>query len=97
MLKVNLNESFATLKHWGISQELCKFNGRFVRGIKLKGILPWHNHQDKDTMILVIKGCLRILLRDREFVLNSNEFGVIPKGIDHAAMAEPEAWVLAVE
>ena len=45
----------------------------------------------------MLKGRLRIELRDREVVLGPGELYVVPKGVEHRPVADEEAHVLLLE
>ena len=48
-------------------------------------------------MFLVVKGALRIELRDGTITLNQGEFCVIPKGVEHKPIAVEEAHIMLFE
>ena len=48
-------------------------------------------------MFLVIKGNLKIELRDKVLMLKTGEMVVIPKGVGHRPVAEFEAHVMLIE
>jgi mannose-6-phosphate isomerase-like protein (cupin superfamily) len=48
-------------------------------------------------MFLVVKGHLRIKLRERDIELDEGEFLVVPNGVEHLPVAEDEVWVMLVE
>ncbi|HJZ24020.1 MAG TPA: cupin domain-containing protein [Candidatus Babeliales bacterium] len=57
----------------------------------------WHKHDNEDEMFLVIKGNLKIELRDKVLMLKTGEMVVIPKGVEHRPVAEFEAHVMLIE
>ena len=65
--------------------------------MKLKGEFVWHHHDAEDELFLVVKGRLRIRLRDQDIDLNEGEFAIIPKGVEHLPIAEEEAHVVLLE
>jgi mannose-6-phosphate isomerase-like protein (cupin superfamily) len=94
---INLSEKFEKVKeHWqpAIVGEL---NDSYVKIAKLKGEFIWHQHANEDELFLVIKGRLKILLRDGELVINEGEFTIIPHGVEHYPVAEEEVQVLLLE
>ncbi len=95
--KVNLAEAFGQFsEHWSprIAAEL---NGQQVRLVKVQGEFVWHHHEAEDELFLVIKGRLRIELRDGEVNLGEGEMCVIPRGVEHRPVAEEEAHILLFE
>ena len=45
----------------------------------------------------MLKGTLRIELRDRDVVLQPGELFVVPKGIEHRPVAQEEVHLLLIE
>ena len=64
---------------------------------KFKGEFVWHKHELEDELFLVVKGNLLIKLRDRELSLESGEFVIIPKGVEHLPVALDEVHVVLIE
>ncbi len=94
---VNLSEKFnlfADLWHPRIVGEL---NENYIKLVRLKGEFVWHQHEKEDELFLVIKGSLRIKLRDRELNIREGEFVIIPKGVEHLPVAADEVQVLLME
>ncbi|HEY3588394.1 MAG TPA: cupin domain-containing protein, partial [Myxococcaceae bacterium] len=57
----------------------------------------WHRHEDTDDFFLVLKGRLRIELRDGNVELGPGEIYVVPKGVEHRPVADEEAHILLIE
>ena len=94
---VNLEEKFRRFSdHWSpkIAGEI---NDTYVKLVKFKGEFVWHHHENEDELFLVVKGRLKIRLRDRDLWLSEGEFTVIPKGVDHMPVAEEEVHVVLLE
>ena len=95
--RVNLKEKFGEFReHWSpkIAGEV---NDSYVKLVKFRGDFVWHKHDDEDEMFLVVKGRFTMRLRDRDLVLEENEFVIVPKGVEHCPVAEEEAQVLLFE
>ncbi|HEV3471508.1 MAG TPA: cupin domain-containing protein [Pyrinomonadaceae bacterium] len=95
--KVNLEEKFGLFReHWSpkIAGEV---NDSYVKLVKFEGEFVWHKHDEEDEMFLVVRGRIRIMLRDGEVELNEGEFVIIPRGVEHMPVAEREAHVLLFE
>ena len=43
---------------------------------------------------MVVKGNLKIKLRDKDIDLNEGQFSIIPRGVEHLPVAEEECHVL---
>ena len=97
LTKVNLADKFGLFSdHWH-PRVVGELNDSYVKLAKLKGEFVWHQHAEEDEMFLVIKGTLRVRLRDQEVTVSEGEFVVIPKGVEHYPIAEEEVHVLLLE
>ena len=56
--------------------------------VKVKDEFVWHSHGDTDDFFLVLKGKLNIQLGDREVHLGPGDLYVVPKEVEHRAVAE---------
>jgi len=63
----------------------------------VKGPFTWHRHEETDDFFLVLKGRLRIELRDGTVELGPGELYVVPKGVEHRPVADEEAHILLIE
>ena len=97
MNKVNLDEKLATFSEHYRPRTIGTFNGHDLMVVKLKGPFVWHQHDDTDDFFLVLKGRLRIELRDRNVELGPGEIFVVPKGIEHRPVADEEVHLLLIE
>jgi mannose-6-phosphate isomerase-like protein (cupin superfamily) len=97
MSKVNLEAKLATFsEHWQ-PRTVSQYNGNDVMVVKVKGEFIWHQHDDTDDFFLVLKGHLRIELRDRNVELGPGELFVVPKGVEHRPIAAEEVHLLLIE
>ena len=95
--KVNIGKKFSLFHdHWS-PKIVGEINDSHVKLAKLKGEFVWHHHDHEDEMFLVIKGSLKMKLRDGDMQLNEGEFVIIPKGVDHLPVAEEEVHLLLLE
>jgi mannose-6-phosphate isomerase-like protein (cupin superfamily) len=95
--KVNIEERFSRFaEHWS-PRIVAELNGQQVKLVKLMGEFVWHHHEHEDELFLVVKGALRMKLRDREVLVNEGEFIVVPRGVEHLPIADEEAHVLLME
>lgn len=76
---------------------VSSYNANEIMVVKVKGEFKWHSHPDTDDFFLVLKGRLRIQLRDGDVILNPGEMYVVPKGVEHCPIAEEETHVLLIE
>jgi len=94
---INIAQKFALIQeHWQpkITGEL---NDSYIKFAKLKGEFIWHKHEIEDELFLVVKGNLRIRLRDRELSIAEGEFVIIPHGVEHMPAADEEVHVILLE
>ena len=95
--KVNLAEKLEQFEdHWS-PRIVAQLNDYDVMVVKVKDEFVWHKHDDTDDLFLVLKGRLKIELRDRTVELGAGELFVVPKGVEHRPVAEEEAHVLLIE
>jgi mannose-6-phosphate isomerase-like protein (cupin superfamily) len=97
MEKVNLNQKLSLFsEHWS-PKIVGELNGQQVKLAKLKGEFVWHKHEHEDELFLVLKGVLKMELRDRTFIIEENEFFIVPRGVEHRPVAEEEVSVMLFE
>ena len=94
---VNLSQKFALFSDYWSPKIVGELNGQQVKIVKLRGEFVWHHHEHEDELFLVMKGCLRIRLRDREVTINEGEFFIVPKGVEHLPIAEEEVQMVLLE
>lgn len=97
MQSVHLETKFAQIhEHWS-PHIVGELNGQHVKLAKLKGEFVWHLHDNEDELFLVIKGTLRMRMRDREVTINEGEFLIVPCGVEHQPIADEEVHVMLFE
>ncbi len=97
MEKVNLARKFELFsEHWK-PKVVGELNGQHVKLVKLKGPFVWHHHDSEDELFLVVKGHLRMELRDKTVELEPGEFLIVPRGVEHRPVAPEEVEVLLFE
>jgi len=75
-----------------------EINDMHVKLVKLKGEFVWHHHEIEDELFLVVKGRLRMQLRDGNREIGPGEFIIVPRGTEHCPMAlTDEVHVLLLE
>ena len=97
MNKGNLLEKFGMFSdHWH-PRIIAELNGQAVKIAKIKGEFEWHKHDNEDELFYVVKGEIKISLRDRELLLGEGEYVVIPKSVEHKPSSENESYILMFE
>ena len=76
-------------------------NDSYVKLVKLQGDFMWHHHDNEDELFFVVKGALRMRVREtdgeREFTVNPGEFIIIPRGVEHLPSADEETHIMLLE
>ena len=94
---VNLAEKLSLFSERWSPKIVADFNGNDIMVVKVQGEFNWHSHPDTDDFFLVLKGRLRIKLRDGDVVLGPGELYVVPRGVEHCPVAEEETHILLIE
>jgi mannose-6-phosphate isomerase-like protein (cupin superfamily) len=94
---VNLEEKFRQFVDQWSPKIAGEVNDSYVKLVKFQGPFVWHKHDDEDEMFLVVRGRFTMRFRDRDVVLEENEFLIVPRGMEHCPVAEEEAHVLLFE
>lgn len=97
MDKVTIEQKLSLFtEHWS-PKIVGELNGQHVKLAKLKGRFVWHTHEKEDELFFVLKGSLKIELRDKTVVLNENEFFIVPAGVAHCPVADEEVSLMLFE
>ena len=79
---VNIQEKFDLFSdHWS-PKRIGVLNGQQIILAKVQGEFVFHKHDNEDELFWVMKGQLKIELRDRTITVNPGEFFVVPKVIE---------------
>ncbi|HSS20731.1 MAG TPA: cupin domain-containing protein [Pyrinomonadaceae bacterium] len=107
MNKVSLSEKLALINEHYDPHIVGSLNGQHVKLVKFQGPFPWHHHEGEDEMFLVVRGRFRMEFREKtddsseaeekEIWIETGEFIVIPRGVEHRPVAEEEAEVMLFE
>ncbi len=95
--KVNLRDKFALFTEQWKPKIVGELNGQQVKLVKFQGPFVWHHHDDEDELFLVVQGRFRMEFRDRPVWLETGEFLIVPRGVEHRPVADEEAHVLLFE
>lgn len=94
---INLAEKLGRFDEYWSPKIAGELNGQYVKLAKFKGEFVWHQHEAEDELFYVIRGELRIQLRDGEVRIRRGEFAIVPRGVEHRPVAEQEVHVLLFE
>lgn len=95
--KVTLAEKFATFGEPFSPRIVGELNGQHVKIVRILGSFIWHRHEHEDEMFLVHRGRFRMEFRDRAIDLETGDFLIVPRGVEHRPVAEEEAEVVLFE
>lgn len=101
---VNLLEKLRAIDQPWSPRIVGELNGQHVKLAKLAGAFIWHHHEHEDELFLIVKGMLRMQVRDsarggavREIIAREGEFIIMPRGVEHRPIADEECHVLLFE
>ena len=101
MDKVNLAQKLSLFTEHYSPKIVGEVNDAYVKLVKLQGDFMWHHHDNEDELFFVVKGALRIRVRqndtERDFMVNPGEFIIIPRGVEHLPSAGEETHVMLLE
>ena len=76
---------------------IARVNDYDVKVVKVIGEFVWHRHEDTDELFLVLRGRLRIQMREGDVEVGPGQMYVVPKGVEHCPVAEEETHALLLE
>ena len=76
---------------------IARVNDYEVKVVKVKGQFVWHRHEDTDELFLVLRGRLRIQMREGAVEIGPGQMYVVPKGVEHCPVADEETHALLLE
>lgn len=95
--KVNLKEKLTLFNEYWSPRIIGRLNGQMVKLAKLKGEFVWHSHEQEDELFYVLKGQLKMELRDRTEILNEGDMFIVQRGVEHRPVAEEEVHIMLFE
>jgi mannose-6-phosphate isomerase-like protein (cupin superfamily) len=73
----------------------------YVKVTKMQGEFMWHHHDREDELFLIIKGTLKMGIREngveREEIVRPGEIIIIPHGVEHFPHADEEVHMMLLE
>ena len=97
MEKINIAEKLSLFTDYYNPRIVGELNNQQVKLVKLKGEFIWHKHDVEDELFLVIKGKLKMELRDKTIEIDEGEFIIVPHGVEHRPVADEEVHILLFE
>ena len=84
---VNLAEKFSRFSECWKPKIVGEINDMHVKIVRITGEFVWHHHEREDELFLVVKGRLRMQLRDGDRDIGPGEFIVVPHGTEHCPLS----------
>jgi mannose-6-phosphate isomerase-like protein (cupin superfamily) len=101
MDKVNVAQKFSLFSEHYSPKIVGEVNDAYVKLTKLQGDFMWHHHEAEDELFFVIKGELRMKVREnggeREIRIGPGEFLIVPRGVEHYPSADVETHIMLLE
>ena len=97
MNKINVLETFDQVNGYWNPLVAGSLNGQEVKLVKFQGPFTWHHHDHEDELFYVVKGSFIMEFRDRDVLLETGDFLIVPKGVEHRPNAKEEVWVMLFE
>jgi mannose-6-phosphate isomerase-like protein (cupin superfamily) len=101
MEKVNLVQKLSLFNDQFSPKIIGEVNDLHVKVVKLQGEFVWHHHDVEDELFFVVKGALKMALREngveQEIVITPGEFIIIPHGVEHRPSADEETHIMLLE
>ena len=98
---VNLAKKFEAFSEYYSPKIAGELNDSHIKLGKIKGDFVWHHHENEDELFLVVKGVLRMNIREdgkeRKLEIHPGELIVIPKGMEHMPSADEETHIVMIE
>jgi len=101
MKKVNLAQKFSLFTEQYQPKIVGELNDFYVKLVKFQGPFVWHHHDAEDELFFVVKGAMKMGIREngseREEIVQPGEFIIIPHGVEHCPSADEETHIMLLE
>src|SRR3954454_8832135 len=101
MRTINIAQKLSLFSDHFNQRIIGEVNDMYVKVTKMKGEFMWHHHDHEDEMFLVVKGTLRMKLREngaeREELIWPGEFIILPHAVEHFPSADEEVRMRVIE
>jgi len=101
--KIALHSAFASFDEYWQPHLAGQVNETAIKLAKLQGAFDWHHHKEEDELFLIVKGRLRMRMRDGvdempTVDLDEGDMLIVPAGMEHKPETlSDECHVLLVE
>ena len=95
---VNVEKCFEKFNDTFSPKIVGELNGQYVLVVRLEGDkVPWHIHETEDEMFFVVDGILDIYEKDKNITLQSGEFYIVQRGIEHRVVPREHVKIILFE
>ena len=95
---VNIEKCFEKFNDTFSPKIVGELNGQHVKVVRLEGDkVPWHIHETEDEMFFVIDGILDIYEKDKNITLQSGEFYIVQRGVEHKVVPRGHVKIILFE
>jgi mannose-6-phosphate isomerase-like protein (cupin superfamily) len=95
---ININKCFDLFEDTFSPKIVGELNGQFVMVVRCEGDkVPWHTHENEDEMFFIIDGVLEVQEKESNTTLNSGEFYIVKRGIEHRIVPQGHVKLLLFE
>ena len=95
---VNIEKCFEKFSDTFSPKIVGDLNGQLVMVVRLEGDkVPWHIHEKEDEMFFVVDGILDIHEKDKNVTLQTGEFYIVQRGIEHRVVPRGHVKLILFE
>ena len=95
---VNIEKCFEKFNDTFSPKIVGELNGQHVLVVRLEGDkVPWHIHENEDEMFFVVDGILDIYEKDKNITLQSGEFYIVQRGVEHRVVPHGHVKLILFE
>jgi mannose-6-phosphate isomerase-like protein (cupin superfamily) len=101
MHTINIAQKLSLFSDHFNQRVIGEVNDMYVKVAKMQGDFMWHHHEREDELFLIIKGTLKMDIREngveRQEIIRPGEFIIIPHGVEHFPHADEEVHIMLIE
>ena len=95
---VNIEKCFEKFNDTFSPKIVGELNGQYVLVVRLEGDkVPWHIHENEDEMFFVVDGILDIYEKDKNITLQTGEFYIVQRGVEHRVVPRGHVKLILFE
>ena len=95
---VNIAKCFEKFSDTFSPKIVGDLNGQLVMVVRLEGDkVPWHIHEKEDEMFFVVDGILDIHEKDKNVTLQTGEFYIVQRGVEHRVVPRGHVKLILFE